>query len=201
MSCYEKFKLELDEEVKGLTEGIEVLVSRASKIKNRLEGERENKASLESRLQKLKDLSGESLSGEEGDYAKYRTSLRKLMVEAETSNSMIASLVNETLPAAEKKLAEAKSEFSIKVWAFITTIIKPDLLKQCKETFGAFLAVPEDYYGSIERLCSAFGVRHKTPQSLMQISFNVSKYEVTLFGADCIEVRLLRPSNRPPTKR
>ncbi len=69
---------------------------------------------LKARIEKLKELSKESLTDENLDFARFKTSLKKLNAELEVSESACEMLQNEILPQKQKELQDIRRQLEDK---------------------------------------------------------------------------------------
>ena len=106
---YSQFKAGADEAALALSETVRELLNRLPKVEKRIEDEKARLASIEERIAILKSLAHESLTSDQNSYEKYRTSLKKLNAEFETSTEIIKTLTDEILPKREAEYLDAKT--------------------------------------------------------------------------------------------
>jgi len=193
MSYYEQFKPEIDERIQGFKTTFESLNSQLEKILKRLKDETYNRKNLEEQIQRLKDLSGESLSGETGSYEKFKTSMKKLNEQLKVSTDMVETLESEIVPNTERQLIEAKGKLERAVSDFLLSK-KPDFEKRLAELFQRLSDEQKDFLDSAKRLFTENGVLPKLRR--LAVNMKVGKYRLRV-SESLIEIALLPPSNWP----
>lgn len=193
MSYYDILKPELDELIKNLKTAFESQNSQREKILKRLKNETYNRKNLEEQIQRLKDLSGESLSGETGSYEKFKTSMKKLNEKLKVSSDMVETLESETVPNTERQIVEAKGKLERAVSDFLLSK-KPDFEKRLAELFQALSDEQEDFFDSAKRLYNENGLLPKLRN--FAVNKKVGKYRLKV-SENLIEIALLPPSNWP----
>ena len=105
---YESFKLKADDKCRTLHKTVADLSKQLPKVRKRLQDEKDNRDSLQSRLEKLTDLSVESLSGDVTSYERYKTSMKKLNTELAVSEEIVRNIEGKILPSAESRLKDGE---------------------------------------------------------------------------------------------
>ena len=112
-SYYESFKLKADDKCRTLHKTVADLSKQLPKVRKRLQDEKDNRDKLQSRLEKMADLSVESLSGDVTSYERYKTSMKKLNVELAVSEEIVQNISTNILPNAEIRLLDAERNLKI----------------------------------------------------------------------------------------
>lgn len=145
MSYYEKFKPGPDTAIGKLSARVKSLAEEIPRFTKRLADEKNNSLRLKNRIAELESRAGEILIDDKNAYEKYRTSLRKLNRELETSISMINSL-SWSLPSKQTEFRESKHNLRVLLDAYLLRS-RPvadakinELLKDCLVVIQDFLA-------------------------------------------------------------
>jgi len=156
-SYYETFKPETEKVVGKLSANVKTLAQQVRRITKRLADEKNNSVRLAERIKELKALAGESLTDDQNSYEKYRTSLKKLSVELETSDSMIKSLAEEILPGKQREFNTAAINLKSTLTAYLLRC-RPmadarinGLLKEC-------VGVRQDFLDSFTKIFADCGL-------------------------------------------
>lgn len=78
-----------------------------------LSKEKEAVQSLQDRIEKLKALSSVSLTDDQLSFDKFKTSLKKLTTELDTSQQIVSTFEGEVIPAKENELRDARRNLEI----------------------------------------------------------------------------------------
>ena len=110
MNSYRKLKAEAeaDPNVKHLLKTYREKTKQIDQARKRLTDEQESAERLQARIGKLKSLAGESLAGGQGEYEKFKTSLRKRSQELETALSAADTLKKQVIPKLSDELLHTK---------------------------------------------------------------------------------------------
>jgi len=157
MSYYETFKLETEKVVGELSASVKNLNEQVRRIKKRLADERNNSESLKDRLQKLKDLAGESLTDDQNSYEKYRTNLKKLTAELENSGVMIKSLSEEILPGKQRELNTARTNLANTLTAYLLKS-RPAADARINKLLRECICVRQDFLNSFTKIFADCGL-------------------------------------------
>jgi len=142
---YELMKAGADERCREYFATVRTLAAQLPKVKKRLEDERRNRDNLQNRLEKLKELSVESLAGDANSYEKYKVSMKKLQNELQVSEEIIENVTRKVLPGAEQRLKDAERNLSIVLRQIIIETRKDadaeinELLRNCVRQYDLFL--------------------------------------------------------------
>ena len=110
---HEDFKLKADDKCRLLHKTVSDLSKHLPKVRKRLQDEMDNRDSLQRRLEKLQELSIESLSGDVLSFEKFKASMKKLNVELAVSEEVVRNLETSILPNAEARLKDAETNLRI----------------------------------------------------------------------------------------
>lgn len=113
MNYYEEFKDEINVWAKPLIRCRDKLIEVIEDAKKNLAAEQKNARSLKGRIDSLKTLSRNSLTDKNLDFAKFKSSLKKLNEELAVSNSA-CEILQEILPAKQKELQAARQQLNDK---------------------------------------------------------------------------------------
>ena len=112
MNYYERLKEEVKAWSLPLVKSRDELIKIIETAKKSLTTEKGIVQNLKARIEKLKDMSKESLTNVELDFAKFKTSLKKLNSELEVSESACEMLQNEILPQKQKELQDVRRQLN-----------------------------------------------------------------------------------------
>lgn len=110
---HEDFKLKADDKCRLLHKTVSDLSKHLPKVRKRLQDEMDNRDSLQRRLEKLQELSIESLSGDVLSFEKFKASMKKLNVELAVSEEVVRNLETSILPNAEARLRDSEQNLKI----------------------------------------------------------------------------------------
>ena len=110
---YESFKMKADDKCRTLHKTVSDLSKHLPKVKKRLQDEMDNRDSLQRRLEKLQELSIESLAGDVLSFERYKASMKKLSVELAVSEEVVNNITTQVLPNAEARLRDAETNLKI----------------------------------------------------------------------------------------
>jgi hypothetical protein len=155
MDYYTELKLGADFEVSALFKSVLELRQQLPKIIQRRNDERNNIERLTERIEKLKRLSGESLTGELNSYEKFKTSLKKLNTELDAAQEAERLLSGDIIPKKQRQQETAEANLKIKLNVFLLrSRVIPDakinqLLQDCikerQDFLDAFTRIYSDY--------------------------------------------------------
>ena len=156
MDYYKKFKPGPGTAIDKLAGSVKSLAEQIPRITKRLSDERNNSGRLKERIRDLEKRAGEILIDDKNAFEKYRSSLRKLNFELETSTSMIQSL-SETLERSRVEFGESK--FNLRVLLNAHLLEKRPVadarinvfLKEC-------IAVVQEFLADFERIYADCGI-------------------------------------------
>jgi molybdopterin converting factor small subunit len=157
MNYYETFKPEADKKISALAETVKTLSAQLPKIRKRLADEQDNAKSLNSRIEKLKQLSAESLTGDQNDYEKFKVSLKKLTADLESSKETCRLLADEVLPKKTNELNTATTNLKIALNAFL---LKSRSIadKKINELLIACVNERQDFLDAFKKIFSDYGL-------------------------------------------
>jgi hypothetical protein len=156
-SYYETLKPETEKVVGKLSATVKNLAEQVQRIKKRLADEKNNSVRLAERIRELKSLAGESLTDDQNSYEKYRTSLKKLSVELETSDSMIKSLAEEILPGKQREFDAAQINLKSALTAYLLKS-RPIADRQIRELLTEAIRVRQDFLDSFTKIFADYGL-------------------------------------------
>jgi len=156
-SYYETLKPETEKVVGELFATTKNLNEQVQRIKKRLADEKNNSVRLAERIRELKSLAGESLTDDQNSYEKYRTSLKKLSVDLETSGSMIKSLSEEILPGKQRKFDAAQINLKRALTAYLLKS-RPVADRQIRELLTEAIRVRQDFLDSFTKIFADYGL-------------------------------------------
>jgi hypothetical protein len=145
MNYYEKFKPEAEKKCKALYTTASGLKKQLPKVRKRLKAETVNRDKLRKRIERLQELSVESLAGDANSYEKYKISMKKLNSELAVSVEIITNIETTILPNAEAKLKDAETNLRILLNQTVLESRKTcdevinELLRNCLRERQAFL--------------------------------------------------------------
>jgi hypothetical protein len=113
MNYYETFKQTADNRAKSLHKTITDLRGQLPHVEKRLADETHNRDNFTGRLAKLQDLSIECLAGGQGEYDRYKTSMKKLQNDLQVSTEIIENITKNILPNARGRLHDAERNLKI----------------------------------------------------------------------------------------
>lgn len=114
MNYYELLKDEVSGWASPLVKCRDELIKVIENAKKSLSAERIIVQNLKARIEKLKTLSRDSLTDSDLDFAKFKTSLKKLNDELAVSESACEMLKSEILPAKQKELQDVRRRLNDK---------------------------------------------------------------------------------------
>lgn len=153
---YEKFKPGPDTSIVKLSESVKSLAEQIPRITKRLVDERNNSERLKERIRALESRAGEVLIDDKNAYEKYRSSLRKLNFELETSESMINSL-SDSLSNKQVGLIGLKGDLKILLDAHLLRS-RPVADERIKELLRECIFVRQDFIDSFKKVYAEYGI-------------------------------------------
>jgi hypothetical protein len=157
MSYYETLKPETEKVVGKLFASVKTLAEQVRRITKRLADEKNNSVRLAERIKELKSLAGESLSGDQNTYEKYRTNLKKLSVDLEMSDSMIKSLSEEILPGKKRELNTARTNLTNTLTAYLLKS-RPIADAQINKLLRECICIRQDFLDSFTKIFADCGL-------------------------------------------
>lgn len=157
MSYYETLKPETEKVVGNLSASVKNLAEQVRRITKRLADEKSNSDGIKERIRQLKSLAGESLTGDQNTYEKFRTSLKKLSAELETSDSMIRSLSEEILPGKQRELNTALSDLTNTLTAYLLRT-RPLADARINELLRECIGIRQDFLDSFTKIFADCGL-------------------------------------------
>jgi chaperonin cofactor prefoldin len=155
MSYYETLKPGPDTDIGKLSASAKNLSEQIPRIKKRLADEQNNSERLKTRIQELESRAGEVLTDDKNAYEKYRTSLKKLNSELETSTSMIQSL-SETLSSKQRELREGREKLKYTLNAYLLKN-RPTADERINGLLKECIYVRQDFIDSFKKIYADCG--------------------------------------------
>ncbi len=155
MDYYLQFKDEVEKEVGTFARSVETLSKEISAAEKRLADERSKSERIKEQIKKLKDLSGESLTGDVNAFEKFKTSLKNRSNELDASVEVIRLLSEEIIPHKARELSDCERNLKIKLNAYLLqsrriaderiNALLRDCINERQDFLDAFSKIYSDY--------------------------------------------------------
>lgn len=153
---YEQFKADAASEAGPLFKEVMELAGQLKKIEQRLADEKVKSSGYETRLSELKALEIQALTGEPGEYEKFRAILKELNSDHETSRALVKSLNDDILPKLKTELSNTRRKLEYLLRAF-TLKKRPIADAAMAGIFKQYIIERDDFIDGIQKIHADFG--------------------------------------------
>ena len=161
MQYFEMFSIEARERTKILIAQRNTFTKTIDIASKNLAKEKENGFSLVERIDKLKELSTTSLTDDDLSFAKFKTSLKKLNADLETSDEVCRALTNDIIPQKKKELSAISSTLKRVLQSYFIEC-KPINDENVRILIDKADQEQQDYYEAFEQIFKTAGLTFQT---------------------------------------
>jgi len=153
---FEQFQITFPKKIKPLADHRDDLRKQIGAAMKRISDETALAQRVQQQISKLKSLAGESLAGGQGEFEKFRLSMRKRMDELAASKEIIETLEGEVLPRLREECTLTERKISDAVTA-LALELRPKCEARMAELLGEIVAEHDGFLDAFDQLCIDHG--------------------------------------------